>query len=90
MSENAALYLNPSCKEINIDCSKIIKVNRAAQAVQSNVFIQSLVDVFVDLYTAKKEMNKKPKSNHIHHVGALAQQLLEHAEAIKRNGVAIQ
>ena len=35
-------------------------------------------------------MNKKTKSNHIHHVGALAQQLLEHAEAIKRNGVAIQ
>ena len=30
------------------------------------------------------------KSSHIHHVGADAQQLLEQAEAINKNGVAIQ
>ena len=35
-------------------------------------------------------MNKKTKSSQIHHAGAAAQQLFEQAEAINKNGVAIQ
>ena len=35
-------------------------------------------------------MNKKTKSSQIHQVGAAAQQLFEQAEAINKNGVAIQ
>ena len=35
-------------------------------------------------------MNKKTKSSQIHHVGAASQQLFEQAEAINKNGVAMQ
>ena len=38
----------------------------------------------------KTGIPKNTKSNHIHHVGAAEQQLLVHAEAKNRNGVAIQ
>ena len=64
--------------------------NKANQANQSSGFIHDLEVDLVDLYTAKNDIKRKTKSNHIHHVGAEAQQLFEQAEAIKRNGVAKQ
>tara|TARA_B100001996_G_C18137290_1_gene391587 strand:+ start:93 stop:296 length:204 start_codon:yes stop_codon:yes gene_type:complete len=64
--------------------------NKANQANQSNGFIHDLEVDFVDLYTAKNEIKRKTKSNQIHQVGAEAQQLFEQADAINRNGVAIQ
>ena len=64
--------------------------NKANQANQRSGFIHDLDVDLVDLYTAKNDIKRKTKSNHIHHVGAEAQQLFEQAEAIKRNGVAKQ
>jgi hypothetical protein len=41
-------------------------------------------------YQQLKDNEKKTKSSQIHQVGAAAQQLFEQAEAINKNGVAIQ
>ena len=52
-----------------------MKVNSAIHVTHSAGLIQNLEVFFIDLIIANNEINKKPKSNHIHHLGAEAQQL---------------
>ena len=52
-----------------------MKVNSAIQEIHSAGLIQNLEVVLIDFIIANNEINKKPKSNQIHHVGAELQQL---------------
>lgn len=52
-----------------------MKANSAIHEIQRAGFIQNFVVFFIDTIIAYNDINKKPKSNHIHHVGADAQQL---------------
>lgn len=74
----------------SVFCSIRIDENNAVHEVQRAGLIQSFEVFLIDLIIANNEINKKPKSNHIHHVGAEEQQLCEHAEAKNIKGVAKQ
>ena len=52
-----------------------MKVNSAIQEIHSAGLIQNLEVVLIDFKIANNEINKKPKSKQIHHVGAELQQL---------------
>ena len=84
------MYLKNAEKLIELDSSIKIVANKAVQAIQRAGFIHEFEVIWVDLNTAKNEMNKKIKSIQIHQVGAEAQQLFEQADAININGVAAQ
>ena len=88
--EKAAEYLKRFESLKSVFCSNIMKVNSAIHETHSAGLIQNLEVFFIDLIIANNEINKKPKSNHIHHVGAEAQQLWVQADAKNKNGVAKQ
>ena len=58
----------------SVFCSNNMKINSAIQETHSAGLIQNLEVFFIDLILANNEINKKPKSNHIHHLGAELQQ----------------
>ena len=84
------MYLKYSVITITDDCSSIIAMDKASQEPQRGYFIQGFEVVFIDRWIAKKEINKNTKSSQTHHLGAVAQQLFEQADAINKNGVAIR
>ena len=67
-----------------------MKLNKAIHEIQSAGLTQNLEVFLIDLIIANSEINKNPKSNQIHHVGAEAQQLWVQADAKNKNGVAKQ
>ena len=52
-----------------------MKVNSATHEIHSAGLIQNLEVVLIDFKIANNEINKKAKSNQIHHLGAELQQL---------------
>ena len=67
-----------------------MKINSAIQEINSAGLIQYLDVVLIDFIIANNEINKKPKSNQIHQLGAELQQLWVQADAKNKNGVAKQ